>query len=143
MGRESEIGNRHLWNRKTSKQLIQLILIISINSDLTINYNNIYSDYVLRNTKDLLSLYTDVFYNEKESEVLKPMSGGPASIELIDNGNRIIPTKILVPRKIEINRQSAAKEAIGKLVRQGILEKVPDDVVTDWISPCSFVSKDG
>ena len=90
-----------------------------------------------------MSLYTDVFYNEKESEVLKPMSGGPASIELIGNGNRIIPTKILVPRKIEINRQSAAKEAIGKLVRQGILEKVPDDVVTDWISPCSFVSKDG
>ena len=49
----------------------------------------------------------------------------------------------MVPRKIEINRQSAAKEAIGKLVRQGILERVPNDVVTDWISPCSFVSKDG
>ena len=111
-----------------------------LNINSTINYNNT-SDYVLRNTKDLLSLYTDVFYNEKESEVLKPMSGGPASIELISNGNRIIPTKILIPRKIEINRQSAAKEAIGKLVRQGILEKVPDDVVTDWISPCSFVSK--
>ena len=90
-----------------------------------------------------MSLYSDVFYNEKESEVLKPMAGGPASIELIDNGinNKIIPTKILVPRKIEINRQSAAKEAINKLVRQGILEKVPNDVVMDWISPCSFVSK--
>ena len=69
-----------------------------------------------------MSLYTDVFYNEKETEVLKPMSGGPASIELVENV-RIIPTKILVPRKIEINRQSAAKEAIGKLVRQGILWK--------------------
>ena len=80
---------------------------------------------------------------KRKSEVLKPMSGGPASIELVNNGNRIIPTKVLIPRKIEINRQSAAREAIGKLVHQGILERVPNDVVTDWISPCSFVSKDG
>ena len=45
-----------------------------------------------------------------------------------------------VPRKVPIHLESAFKEAIESLVKQGILEEVKEH--TDWVNSCVIVEKD-
>ena len=79
--------------------------------------------------------YPDVLSDKLPDQ---PIGGKPMKIHLQENA---VSRKVLTPRAIPIHWENAAKEFIDQALSNGIIEKVPHDAATDWISPGFFVPK--
>ena len=78
-----------------------------------------------------------VFKKDLENKPLKPMSGPPMQIHVDEDA---IPVKLHNARVIPLAFQAKTKEALDKLVSQGIIEPVGGEI-TDWCSPCVPIIK--
>ena len=71
-----------------------------------------------------------------------PMAGPEMTIDFKDNVN-IKPKLITTTKETPIHFAKAADELTEKLLKDGVIERVPLDEVSDWISPGFFVPKEG
>ena len=84
----------------------------------------------------LMKKYPEPFNEES----LPPMVGDPIKIELTKTAN-FKPMRTTIARKYPIHYEQQAKEELAKLVKLGVIEKVPDNEATEWCSPGFFVPK--
>ena len=80
--------------------------------------------------------YKEVFDDSVE---LKPMIGPAMKIEMKDEP--IKPLHLNVPRKTPFALRDGAKAELDSLVAKGILRKLTEGEVTEWLSGASFVVK--
>ena len=72
----------------------------------------------------------------------RPMHGPDMTIELRAD-QPISPKCTTTCRQVPEHYGQAADELIDKLLKDGIIEEVPLDEISEWISPAHFVPKDG
>ena len=68
------------------------------------------------------------------------MKGPPMRIELRDDV-KVIPKKVTTTKQTPTHLQADAAKDIAMFLENGVIERVPVDEVTDWISPAFFVPK--
>lgn len=89
--------------------------------------------------KTLFSEFADVLSDELPE---KPMHGPAMTIELRDD-MKINPRKATTCKETPLHMVDDAQKLVDKLVRDKVIEPVPIDEISDWISPAFFVPKEG
>ena len=84
----------------------------------------------------MVDWYRHVFDDSVE---LKPMIGPQYEIELKDEP--IKPLHLTVPRKTPFALRDGAKAERDSLVAKGVLRKLKEGEITEWLSGASFVVK--
>ena len=87
--------------------------------------------------RELRAEFSDVLVDKMPST---PMKGPPMIIELRDD-IPIKPRKVTTTKQTPAHLQDAASKAVEDFLKDGIIERVPLDEVSDWISPAFFVPK--
>ena len=90
-------------------------------------------------TDALIAEFDDVILDYMPKE---PMKGPPMTIELRDDVP-IKPRCATTCKPTPVHLQEDADALIAKLLAEDIIEPVPLDEISDWISPAFFVPKDG
>ena len=85
----------------------------------------------------LTERYKDVFIEDS----VTPIKGEPATIVLNKKDPTYKPLKITTARQIPLHYQAAAEKTINLFVKSGVIEKVPEQEVSEWTSPAFFVPK--
>ena len=85
----------------------------------------------------LTTEFADVFDCSKVTTI----SGAPVSVTLNRAHPNYKPLKVATARRVPLHFQTEADKAIDLFIKSGVLEKVPDDEITEWCSPGFFVPK--
>ena len=89
--------------------------------------------------KEILEEFPDVLQDTLPD---KPMFGPRMTITL-NNDSNMKPRCTTTCRPIPFHMEEAADRCIESLLKQGVIEKVPVNEVSRWISPAFFVPKNG
>ena len=81
--------------------------------------------------------FADVFDCSK----VTPIAGDPVSVSMDRVNPNYKPLRISTARRIPLHFQKEADKALSLFLESGVLEKVPDDEITEWCSPGFFVPK--
>ena len=81
--------------------------------------------------------YADVFDCSK----VTPISGDPVSVTMNRAHPSYKPLRISNARRVPLHFEKEANKALSLFLESGVVEKVPDDEVTEWCSPGFFVPK--
>ena len=83
------------------------------------------------------SMYQDVLVEELESAQM--VTCPPMDVELTMGAKPFFACR---PRKNPLHWKEKVKKEIQKLIRQGVIERIPANEAAQWINPAGFVAKD-
>ena len=94
---------------------------------------------LIRRRDIIMEEFKDVFSDDLPTE---PMKGPVMTIEFQEN-TKVKPKRVTTAREIPTHLQKDADIFINKLIKDKVIEPVPIEEDTEWISPAFFVPKEG
>ena len=87
--------------------------------------------------QDLCTEFQDVLVEELERGQM--ITCPPMDVELTVGAKPFFARR---PRKNPLHWKERVKKEVQKLIKQGVIERIPANEAAQWISPAGFVAKD-
>ena len=87
--------------------------------------------------QDLCKEFEDVLVEELDSEQV--VRCPPMDVELLPGSKPFFARR---PRKNPLHWKEKVKKEVQKLIKQGVIERIPANECALWISPAGFIAKD-